>query len=158
VSALLALLLAFIATTANIEPATGLVIRTGPIDAAMGLRALTITMVNKDTQPHTFNGYPAVRVLGKYREPLPITIDPGATQVTSGFDTPPKPITLHPGETATAALTWRNTVIDTNVAATNAPFLDLAPITGAPWQTRHPEGGIDLGNTGKLGVSAWITP
>lgn len=157
-SSLLAVLLTFIATTTNIEPATALVIRTGPVEAAMGLRAMTITMVNKDTQPHTINGYPAIRVLDKNREPLPITIDPGATQVATGFDAPAKPITIQPGKTATSALIWRNTVTDSTVVATNAPFVDLAPATGAPWQTRHPEGGIDLGNTGKLGVRAWTTP
>jgi hypothetical protein len=158
VSALLAILLAIVTSSANIEAPSGLVIRTGVIDAAMGLRAMTITMVNKDTQPHTFNGYPAVRVLDKYREPLPVKIDPGATEVTTGFDTPATPITIEPGKTATAVLTWRNTVTDSNVNATNGAYLDLAPTTGAPWQTRYPKGGIDLGNTGKLGVSAWTTP
>lgn len=157
-SALLALLLSLLAPLTNLEAPTGLVIRTGLIDAAMGLRAMTITLVNKDTQPHTLNGYPAIRVLDKNREPLPVTINPGAGNVTSGFDAPPTPVTIQPGKTAIAVLTWRNTVTDSTVVATNGPFLDLAPTAGAPWQTRYPEGGIDLGNTGTLGVSAWKTP
>jgi hypothetical protein len=113
----------------------------------MGLRAMTITMVNKDTQPHTFDGYPAVRVLDKYRQPLPITIDPGATQVAGGFDAPAKPITIQPGHTATAALIWRNTVIDSNVVATNGPFADLAPPPARPGRPGTPKA-----------ASTWATP
>jgi hypothetical protein len=158
VIALPALLLAIASAMYNFEPSTGPVIRVGPIDAAMGLRAMTITLVNKDSTPRTVNGYPAVRVLGKDGQPLTITLNPGAKDVTTGFDTPPKPITLQPGQKATAVLAWRNTVTDSTVKATHGAYLDLATAAGQPWQTRRPEGGIDLGNTGTLGISAWTTP
>jgi hypothetical protein len=34
-------------------------------------------------------------------------------------------------------------------------FLDIAPLKGRPSQIVAPRGGLDLGSTGRFGVSAW---
>ncbi|MBP2327490.1 hypothetical protein JOF56_007875 [Kibdelosporangium banguiense] len=144
--------------TTTPQQQSGLMITAGEVEAASGLRAMTVTMTNKDTRPHPLNGYPALQVLDSDRGLLQIEIVPGAAGITSGFDTPPRPVTLEPGQKATASLLWRNTVTDSTVNATKGTYLNIAPADGQPWQTLQPDGGLDLGNTGKLGVSAWITP
>jgi hypothetical protein len=144
-------------TTASAPTRPTLAISSGDVEAASGLRAMTLTATNNDTTPHTLNGYPALRVLDEDHQPLQVHIVPGATGITIGFDTPPHPITLQPGQTATAAVLWRNTVTDATVKATNGTYLDTAPTAGDPWQTLQPRGGLDIGNTGELGVSAWTT-
>jgi hypothetical protein len=49
-------------------------------------------------------------------------------------------------------------VTDTTVTATNGTYLEVAPEAGECPQIVTPESSIDLGNTGKLGVSAWTRP
>jgi hypothetical protein len=144
-------------TTASAPDQPGLAINSGDVEAASGLRAMTLTITNQDNTPHTLNGYPALRVLGDDHQPIQVKIVPGATGITSGFDTPPSPITLQPGQQATASVLWRNTVTDARVKATPGTYLDTAPTAGQPWQTLQPRGGLDIGNTGTLGVSAWTT-
>ncbi|MEV1142929.1 DUF4232 domain-containing protein [Micromonospora sp. NPDC049799] len=64
-------------------------------------------------------------------------------------------MTLRPGERAGAAVLWRNLVTDPTVVATNGERLEVAPTAGRPPQDVDPDGPIDLGNTGRIGVSAW---
>jgi Domain of unknown function (DUF4232) len=142
-------------STSTPQPQTGLVISPGEVEAASGLRAMTLTATNQDTTPHALNGYPALRLLDDDHQPLQVRIVPGATGITTGFDTPPQPITLEPGQKATASVLWRNTVTDATVKATRGTYLDTAPTAGEPWQTLQPVGGLDIGNTGTLGVSPW---
>lgn len=65
---------------------------------------------------------------------------------------------LAPGQKAVARLIWRSTVTDANVPATSGSFLKIAPADGVAAQTVAPRGGIDLGTTGRLGVSPWTLP
>jgi hypothetical protein len=138
-------------------PEAGIVIRAGVADAASGLRVLPVELVNCGSRPYTVNGFPAVRVLDDDRKPLAVTVGDGslAIAVVEGFDAAPKPVTLQPGEQAVAKLLWRNTYTDPTVTPVNGSYLDIAPAAGESWQTVTPGARIDLGNTGKLGVSAW---
>ncbi|GIH14133.1 DUF4232 domain-containing protein [Rugosimonospora africana] len=138
-------------------PDPGVVIRIGDVDAAMGLRALTVSMTNCGDRPYQANGYPAVRVLGDDHKPLDVRVAPGTSDITvdPALTAAPRPVTLQPGGTATAVVMWRNLVTDSTVVATTGTYLEIAPTTGAPAQTVTPKGGIDLGNTGKLGVGPW---
>lgn len=126
----------------------------------MGLRAMSVELANCGTGPYTASGYPAVRVLAGDRKPLDVKVANGSSSIAriDGFDGPPKPLTVPPGGTAVAVVVWRNTVTDATVAATNGTYLDVAPAAGGAWQTVTPDGGIDLGTTGRLGVSAWVRP
>jgi hypothetical protein len=126
----------------------------------MGLRAMPVDMVNCGTRPYTVSGYPGVRVLDNDRKPLDVKVSNGTSSIAliDGLDAAPKPVTLKPGEKVVAVLVWRNTVTDSTVAATNGTYLEITPAGGQPPQTVTPHGGIDLGNTGKLGLSPWAFP
>jgi hypothetical protein len=126
----------------------------------MGLRAMHLELLNCGTGLYTVNGYPAVRVLDDDRNPLEVTVINGSSSIAliDGFDTTPKPLTLKPGDMAAAGVVWKNTVTDSTVSATNGAFLEVTPAAGQSPQTVTPDGSIDLGTTGKLGVTAWALP
>ncbi|MGY0007444.1 DUF4232 domain-containing protein [Micromonospora sp. I033] len=125
------------------------------VSAAMGLRAMGLELVNCGDRPYELRGYPAPSLRDVDRAPLRVQVIPGARPITSGFDQPPTRIVLRPGERATAALLWRNLVTDATVVAGNGAYLDVAPLPGRPAYPVELDGPIDLGNTGRLGVSAW---
>ncbi|MFI5832061.1 DUF4232 domain-containing protein [Micromonospora sp. NPDC051300] len=136
-------------------PPDGVRITETGVSAAMGLRAMGLDLVNCGNQPYELRGYPAVRLRDADGDPIAVRTVPGATGITSGFDAPPTRMVLRPGERAGAALLWRNTVTDPTVVATEGRQLDVAPVTGRSSQPVTLDGPIDLGNTGRLGVSAW---
>ncbi|MEU8182328.1 DUF4232 domain-containing protein [Micromonospora sp. NPDC049047] len=136
-------------------PASGVRIRSTGGDAAMGLRALGLELVNCGDRPYQLNGYPVLHVFDEQHEPVMLRVVNGAKEITSGFDQPPRQVTLAAGERATAVVLWRNLVTDSTVVATNGEFLTVAPAAGQPGEEVDPDGPIDLGNTGRIGVSAW---
>ncbi|MFJ8205368.1 DUF4232 domain-containing protein [Micromonospora chalcea] len=125
------------------------------VSAAMGLRAMGLDLVNCGDRPYELRGYPAVALRDADGDAITVRIIPGAAPITAGFDHPPTRIVLAPGERAGAALIWRNLVTDPTVVATAGAELDVAPSTGRPAYPVELDGPIDLGNTGRLGVSAW---
>ncbi|MFI6031960.1 DUF4232 domain-containing protein [Amycolatopsis magusensis] len=138
-------------------PAPGVAITAGEVEAAMGLRALGILLTNCGTGDYTAHGYPVVRVLDADRRPLDVVVGDGSAPVSApdSYDVPPQPVTVKPGEQVTARVLWRNTVLDSTVPATNGHYLEIAPAAGEPAQVVAPQGGIDLGTTGRLAVNAW---
>lgn len=148
------------ATASPACPPSGVTLTAGQVEAASGLRAMRIEMVNCGSQPYAANGYPTLRVLDADRKPLDITVLQGTAQISTitGFDGPPQPVTLAPGAGAAAVVVWRNTVTDANVPATAGAHLEVAPAAGQPTQVLSPEGGVDLGTTGKLATSPWVAP
>jgi hypothetical protein len=139
-------------------PASGVRIRSTGGDAAMGLRALGLELVNCGDRPYRLNGYPTVWVLDEQRKPIILAVQNGAKDITSGFDQPPQPITLQKGERAVATVLWRNLVTDSTVVATDGAYLSVAPAAGQPAEEVDPQGPVDVGNTGRIGVSAWRMP
>ncbi|MFG2110391.1 DUF4232 domain-containing protein [Micromonospora chersina] len=125
------------------------------VDAAMGLRAMGLELVNCGDRPYVLEGYPAPSLRDSDGDPLTVQVIPGARPITAGFDQPPARVVLRPGERAAAALLWRNLVTDATVVASNGAHLDVAPLPGRPAHPVELDGPIDLGNTGRLGVSAW---
>ncbi|MGW4154343.1 DUF4232 domain-containing protein [Micromonospora chersina] len=125
------------------------------VDAAMGLRAMGLELVNCGDRPYVLEGYPAPSLRDADGDRLAVQVIPGARPITAGFDQPPTRVVLRPGERAAAALLWRNLVTDSTVVASNAAHLDVAPLPGRPAYPVELDGPIDLGNTGRLGVSAW---
>ncbi|WP_433388112.1 DUF4232 domain-containing protein [Micromonospora sp. KLBMP9576] len=136
-------------------PQSGVRISSPGVSAAMGLRALGLELVNCGTRPYPLDGYPVPRLLDGEGNPITVQVVDGAKGITSGFDAPPEPLTLRPGERAGAAVLWRNLVTDPTVVATDGERLEVAPVAGRPAQVVGLDGPIDLGNTGRLGVSAW---
>lgn len=140
-------------------PATGVLLRPGAVDAAMGLRALGLYLDNCGSTPFRVNGYPQLRVLDEQQAVLPVRVLQGVSDITISIpdgDGPPRPIVLEPGEQARAIVAWRNTYNDGTNPPVNAPYLDVAPAAGQPAQVLAPQGGLDLGSTGRVGVSPWL--
>ncbi|SPF00006.1 DUF4232 domain-containing protein [Streptomyces sp. MA5143a] len=137
-------------------PSSGVRMLPGLVEPAMGLRAMTVRLTNCGTEPYTVNGYPSVQVLDEDREPVDVRVLRGPEEITTGVPDPgPHEVTLKPGESATTSLVWRNTVTEADVPAVNAPYLRVAPAKGRPAQVLAPDGGLDLGTTGRLATGAW---
>ena len=66
----------------------------------------------------------------------------------------PQRVTAAPGERFAAVVVWRNTVADVTPPVT-ARYLDVALEPGRSAQRVRPDGGLDLGTTGRLAVSPW---
>ncbi|MEW2519640.1 DUF4232 domain-containing protein [Actinacidiphila alni] len=134
-------------------PESGLTVTAGEPDAAMGLRAAALYVTNCGTSPHKVSGYPLTHVLDEDLNRVEVTVHQGSS-ITTGIDDPaPTTVELAPGQRATATLVWRNTVTDATVVATTGAFVEITPVKGAPPQLAPMM--IDLGNTGKLDVTAW---
>jgi hypothetical protein len=139
-------------------PPEGVRLETGEGDAAMGLRVLGITLVNCGSRTYRLNGYPVVRPLDEDRKELKVRVLRGVKQIIHSempWDGPPKPVVLKPGQRAGTAVAWRNTYDDLREPPVTVKYLKIAPLTGRPSQTVEPTGGLDLGSTGRFGVSAW---
>ncbi|WKK25054.1 DUF4232 domain-containing protein [Streptomyces olivoreticuli] len=138
-------------------PKSGLIAQAGPADAAMGLRVLTLELSNCGKERRVVNGYPDIRILDRDRKPVEVELERGAKSILAqeNFDAGPVPVTLLPGQKAVAALAWRNTV-DMTGSPVNGAYVSVAPVPGSARQL-VPET-IDLGTTGKLGLSAWAEP
>ena len=138
-------------------PPSGVLVRTGEVDAAMGLRAMGIELVNCGTAPFSVNGYPEVRLLDDDRQPLPVTVGRGSSGIATldSFDLPPAPATAAPGERLVAGLVWRNKVADMTTDPVSGTYLEVVPAPGLSPQVVRPDGPIDLGTTGRLGVAPW---
>ncbi|WP_165945113.1 DUF4232 domain-containing protein [Micromonospora sp. KC723] len=139
-------------------PTSGVALTAGQVEAASGLRAMKVRMVNCGATPYPVNGYPVLRLLDADRKPLTLTVAEGTSTISriAGFDGPPKPVTLGSGGEATAVLVWRNTVTDTGVPATTGVHIEVAPASGQRGQLLTPHGGVDLGTTGTLATSPWV--
>ncbi|MEU6443800.1 DUF4232 domain-containing protein [Streptomyces sp. NPDC047046] len=135
-------------------PSSGVRVGTDKGDAAMGLRVVGLHLDNCGTRDYQVEGYPVLQLLDDSREPIEnVAILRGSREITTGItgDGPPRPVTLKPGESATASLVWRNlTEMGTPVTA---PYARVRAKAGAA-PVMFPEH-IDLGTTGKLGVTPW---
>ncbi|MDG4772934.1 DUF4232 domain-containing protein [Solwaraspora sp. WMMD792] len=138
-------------------PDSGALLSLGAVDAAMGLRAMPIRLANCAEEPVHVDGFPELTVLDEQLQPLAVEVIEGAEAIAR-VDTVaggPVPITLQPGQRAGAVLVWRNTVDDVRVPPTHGTFLAVAPAAGVPAQVLEPDGGLDIGTTGRVAVSPW---
>jgi Protein of unknown function (DUF4232) len=135
-------------------PASGLRATAAEPDAASGLRALEVSVVNCGATSRTVSGYPTVRVLAAGGTALPVTVHRGASVTTAIDDPAPTTLTLRPGQTALTVLAWRNTVTDSTVDAETGAALAVT-VGGHPQVLPVT---VDLGNTGRLDVTAWRRP
>ena len=139
-------------------PAAGVRLELSEVNAAMGLRVLGVVLTNCGRSPYRVQGYPAVRALDDRRAELRVRVLHGVEDITSALpnrDGPPSPVVLQPGESADAVVVWRNTYTDVTRPPILAPYLRIAPEPGRRAEVLAPEGGVDLGSTGRLGVSPW---
>lgn len=135
-------------------PPSGIRVTLGNGDAAMGLRVVGLHLENCSTRAYHIDGYPQLQLLDEDRKPVTgVEVLHGGDGISSvtGFDDPPRPVTLKPGQSASAGLMWRNTV--TVGTPVNLPYVRVKAKAGARPVMVTPE--LDLGTTGKLGVSPW---
>jgi hypothetical protein len=139
-------------------PPDGVRLGAGEVSAAMGLRAMGLDVVNCGRAPYRVNGYPAVRALDDRRAALDVRVLRGVTGITGALEHwagPPAPLVLQPGERAAAVVVWRTTYADTMQPPVEVTHLEVAPAAGRAAAVLTPPGGLDLGSTGRLGVSPW---
>ncbi|MEU8174469.1 DUF4232 domain-containing protein [Microbispora hainanensis] len=135
-------------------PPSGVRVTLGDGDAAMGLRVVGLHLENCSTRAYHLDGYPQLQLLDEDRKPVTgveVLHGGGGISTVTGFDDPPRPVTLKPGQSASAGLMWRNTVTDGT--SVHLPYVRVNAKAGAPPVMLTPE--LDLGTTGKLGVSPW---
>lgn len=136
-------------------PATGVNVTTGMVNAAMGLRAMPVTITNCGTGEQLVNGYPDVRVRDMNRRPMDVTVLKGTGPIAQMEDPGPHPVTLKPGESARSVFAWRYSAVDPATQRGSGVYVEIAPAPGVARQTVVPEGGLDVGETGLLGTTAW---
>jgi hypothetical protein len=131
-------------------PASGAQVSVGPVEAALGHRAVVLTVTNCRATALTLNGYPAVVVLDYWRKPLGTTVAHDSSYMA--MDPGPQRLRLGKGQTAVSVVAWSNTVADGSDPQAGQ-FLKVAASKGdaqAVWPVM-----TDLGTTGKLEVTAW---
>ncbi|TDX03090.1 uncharacterized protein DUF4232 [Kribbella sp. VKM Ac-2566] len=131
-------------------PASGAMITVGPVEPALGHRAVVLKLTNCRTAPITVNGYPDVAVLNARRRTMNVTIEHGTSYMAR--DPGPTRIRLRKGESALAAVSWSSTVEVAEDKASGtylavARHRDERPVT---WPVD-----TDLGTTAKVTLTAW---
>jgi hypothetical protein len=130
----------------------------------MGLRVMGLRLINCGAETYTVSGYPEMALLDEERQPFDVEVLHGAEPITSNtlfctptgqFDAGPQPVTLAPGEQAFSGVVWRNLTTDEFDKLVNATYLSVAPTAGDAPQEVAPSDPVDLGTTGRVGVSAW---
>ncbi|WP_305785730.1 DUF4232 domain-containing protein [Symbioplanes lichenis] len=140
-------------------PPGGARIEAGSGDAAMGLRVLDFTLTNCGTTAYQVEGYPTLTLLDEEHKPQDVRVLHDIREITisvPNLEVKPRLVTLQPGQRATAGVVWRNTYDDISHPPVNAFFLEMAPQPGRPEQTVVPDSRLDLGSTGRIGVSPWV--
>ncbi|WP_344879351.1 DUF4232 domain-containing protein [Allokutzneria multivorans] len=126
-------------------------VTTGIVDAALGFRQMGLYVTNCGTKVAELNGYPAVKFFDKQGNLLDLTVGRGATD-----DPGAKPLSIKPAEQVVAHLSWRNTVTDIDRVPYSATALEIAPVESMPGQKVDPGTTLDLGNTSRVDVTAWM--
>jgi hypothetical protein len=131
-------------------PASGASISVGEVDAALGHRAVVITLTNCRSDVLTVNGYPEVTILDANRRPMKVTVTHGTSYMA--IDPGPARLRLRKGESALAAVSWSNTV-EIGEAKAAGTYLSIAkdardkPVV---WPVV-----TDIGTTAKITLTAW---
>ncbi|MER6669882.1 DUF4232 domain-containing protein [Amycolatopsis japonica] len=58
---------------------TGVTVKSGPVEAALGHRAVVLTLTNCGTTPRTLTGYPGIRLLDKEKRPMNVAVEHGTS-------------------------------------------------------------------------------
>jgi hypothetical protein len=89
-------------------PASGAQVSVGPVEAALGHRAVVLTVTNCRTETLTLKGYPSVVVLDYWRKPLGTAVAHDSSYLA--IDPGPARVKLAQGQTAVSVVAWSNTV------------------------------------------------
>ena len=100
----------------------------GPVEAALGHRAVVLSYATAAPGTLTVNGYPEVAILDAARKRIKLTVQHGSSYMAR--DPGPQPIRLAKGETLLSVVAWSNTVTDGDT--TNGSHLAVAHAKGEP--------------------------
>ncbi|KFZ77694.1 hypothetical protein ED92_38225 [Amycolatopsis sp. MJM2582] len=128
---------------------TGVTVKSGPVEAALGHRAVVLTLTNCGTTPRTLTGYPEIRLLDKEKRPMNVAVEHGTSYMA--IDPGVSPQTVQPGGTLLSVVSWSNTVTVGSPEA--GAYVTVAAAKGEPEQRITVD--TDLGTTGKLTLTAW---
>ncbi|MFJ7253365.1 DUF4232 domain-containing protein [Streptomyces sp. NPDC098085] len=133
-------------------PPSGVVVGMGEVQAALGHRAVGLTLTNCGPKPYRVHGYPSVRALDDAGRPLPVPVNPGSSYM--GTDRGPEEVVLKPGETVRSLLAWVSTPTGGDLIEGDA--LEIAPAPGLEART-FPLEGSDVRLLDELNMTAWRT-
>ncbi|MEU7646930.1 DUF4232 domain-containing protein [Streptomyces huasconensis] len=136
-------------------PKSGVSMAPGMVSATMGLRAMSVRAINCGKDVLELNGYPDIRVRGVDRQLFDVTVLKGTEPITAMDDPGPSRIRLKPGQSAYTSLVWRYSAVDASTLRGSGVYVEIGPAKGAPRETIEPDGGLDIGETGMLGTTAW---
>ncbi|MEU4671561.1 DUF4232 domain-containing protein [Amycolatopsis sp. NPDC023774] len=137
-------------TSSKAAPPPPLVVSAGIVEAGLGHRASVLTLTNNDSEAHTLDGYPTVKVLDGTGKPLDVQVHHGVSYFSP--DPGPKPFTLAPHEKLLSVVSWSATV--TSGETTTGASVAVVAAPGGPEQTVPLK--TDLGTTGEITVTAWM--
>lgn len=133
-------------------PASGLVVDMGPVEAALGHRAVGLTLTNCGSEPHRVNGYPSVQAVDENGDALPVKVNPGSSYF--GNDKGPEEVMLAPGKTMRSLLVWVSTPTGGDLIEGDA--LEIAPAPGLEPRT-FPLEGSDVRLLDEFNMTGWRT-
>ncbi|MEV6160642.1 DUF4232 domain-containing protein [Streptomyces sp. NPDC052052] len=133
-------------------PSSGVVVDMGEVQAALGHRAVGLTLTNCGSKPYRVFGYPSVRALDDAGDPLPVPVNPGSSYM--GSDPGPEEVMLKPGRSMYSLLAWVSTPTGGDLIEGDA--LAIAPAPGLEART-FPLEGSDVRLLDELNMTAWRT-
>ncbi|MCX5159428.1 DUF4232 domain-containing protein [Streptomyces sp. NBC_00264] len=133
-------------------PSSGVVVDMGEVEAALGHRAVGLSLTNCGSKPYRVTGYPSVRALDEAGDPLPVPVNPGSSYM--GTDRGPKEVMLKPGQTVRSLLAWVSTPTGGDLIEGDA--LEIAAAPGLEGRT-FPLKGSDVRLLDELNMTAWRT-
>ncbi|MFF9317846.1 DUF4232 domain-containing protein [Streptomyces sp. NPDC014735] len=133
-------------------PSSGVVVGMGEIEAALGHRAVGLTLTNCGGKPYRVHGYPSVRALDEAGDPLPVPVNPASSYM--GTDRGPQEVVLKPGQTVWSLLAWVSTPTGGDLVEGDA--LEIAPAPGMEARV-FPLEGSDVRLLDELNMTAWRT-
>lgn len=133
-------------------PSSGVVVDMGPVQAALGHRAVELTLTNCGSKPYRNDGYPSVQAVDDKGDALPVKVNPGASYF--GPDRGPEEVMLAPGGTMTSLLVWVSTPTGGDMIEGDA--LEIAPAPGLEART-FPLEGSDVRLLDEFNMTGWRT-
>ncbi|MFD0022068.1 DUF4232 domain-containing protein [Streptomyces sp. NPDC058382] len=133
-------------------PASGLVVDMGPVEAALGHRAVGLTLTNCGAEPARVDGYPSVQAVDENGDALPVKVNPGSSYF--GQDKGPEEVMLAPGKTMKSLLVWVSTPTGGDLIEGDA--LEIAPAPGLEARS-FPLEGSDVRLLDEFNMTGWRT-
>lgn len=121
----------------------------GPVEAALGHRAVVLRLTNLDDVTRQVEGYPDVALLDPALAPLELTVTRGSSYMA--IDPGPAPLSVEPGASVLAVVSWAGTVTHGDIVT--GAYLDVTPVPGGASQIVPAD--VDLGTTGEIDLTAW---